>query len=147
MGRKCCTGLAGPAARGLQQFAHTLAQARAQDPQAEQALVELLADEQQPAIARATAASELQRWLSQSSVEELANALQDDSAQVRIAALQSLAPLPASARWQLLSPLLDDPERTVRAMAASQLADIPQDRLPAGERQRLQRAWHFIANP
>lgn len=80
-------------------------------------------------------------------MEELANALQDDSAQVRIAALQSLAPLPASARWQLLSPLLDDPERTVRAMAASQLADIPQDRLPAGERQRLQRAWHFIANP
>lgn len=140
-------GWAGPP-RGLQQFAHTLAQARAQDPQAEQALVELLADEQQPAIARATAASELQRWLSQSSVEELANALQDDSAQVRIAALQSLAPLPASARWQLLSPLLDDPERTVRAMGRQSAGGYTTGSAACRRAPAPGSApWHFIANP
>lgn len=130
----------GRPARGYQQFAHTLAQARAYSPGADRALRDLLADTGQPPIARATAASALQRWLNQENVGALASALSDPQAQVRLAALQSLGTLPPNVRWQLLSPLLDDTAATVRAMAASQLADIPLTELPAAGRQRLQRA-------
>lgn len=130
----------GRPARGYQQFAHTLAQARAYSPGADRALRDLLADTGQPPIARATAASALQRWLNQENVGALASALSDPQAQVRLAALQSLGTLPPNVRWQLLSPLLDDTAAMVRAMAASQLADIPLTELPAAGRQRLQRA-------
>ena len=91
---------------GSQHYAAALHAARTSAVDAEARLVALLRDVEQPALARATAAAELGRWLSPASLGTLAGALGDPDPQVRMGALEALEVLPLEQRWSLAGRLL-----------------------------------------
>ena len=126
--------------QGLQQYAEVFAQARAGAAGAEQGLLELLANESQPAIARATAASMLQSWPGPEVAQSLFVALRADDPQIRLGALQAVSSYPPITRWQLVNHLLNAPERVVRLQAAAQLLDIPPEQMLGDDIKRLQDA-------
>ncbi|MGO4999538.1 tetratricopeptide repeat protein [Oceanisphaera sp. W20_SRM_FM3] len=126
--------------QGFQHFAETLSAQRQLAPDAEHQLRSLLQDLSQPAIARATAASALQHPLTKASVATLQHALQDADPLVRAGALSGLKPLPLPMRWQLVAPLLKDPVRVVRSLAAETLADMPLASLPPLQRSAFEQA-------
>ncbi len=107
---------------------------------AETALAALIANSDQPAIARATALSLLSEYLTTSSVPIVQMALGDKDALVRSAAVRSLEPLPSEQRVRLVAPLLADPIRSVRIEAARLLAGSPQQLLRGGQRVSLDHA-------
>lgn len=132
--------------QGYQDYAHTLQGARLGTQQSPEALLALLANESQPAIARATAASLLQHWPQPEVLGDIALALRDDDPLLRLGALDAIAALPPITRWQLASPLLQDPVRTVRIEAVSQLLDIPPEQAPEDKRASLSNALdEFLA--
>jgi tetratricopeptide (TPR) repeat protein len=114
--------------------------ARSGAPQAEIALIKIIRDQSIPAIARATAVSELQPFLSPLSGQVVQVALADNSPLVRFAALRVLDALPAENRYQLSSPLLEDPVLLVRTEAARISAPALSTQLSATERRVLQSA-------
>jgi tetratricopeptide (TPR) repeat protein len=126
--------------KGYQNYAEALHAARTGSTDAEARLLALLRDKDQPAIARASAAAELGHWLSENSLPALAGALGDTDPQVRAAAVEALASLPPDQLWQLAHPLLRDPARAVRMLAASALAGISAEQVPTGERADFGRA-------
>ena len=141
-------------------FATALAAARNQEPDAAKKLLECLADTNQPAVARATAALELSEFaslpaalpadeegksgqssqvgkppqLGQEVRTALHQALLDRDPQVRAAAAMSL---PTSGRENLaaLRPLLRDAIRLVRVRAAQALAPVAATELTSAEIQ------------
>jgi tetratricopeptide (TPR) repeat protein/nitrate/TMAO reductase-like tetraheme cytochrome c subunit len=127
-------------ARGSQQYAAALHAARTNASDAEALLTALLRDGSQPAIARATAASELGLRLGPASLPAVRAALGDADPLVRHAALEAIEPLPPADRWRLARPLLVDPVRAVRIGAASLLAGAAPKDLPADARADLERA-------
>lgn len=130
----------GHAPAGYQQYAEALQTARLGARDTETRLLALLHNRDQPAIARATAAMALRDWLSPQTLDVLTGALSDADPLVRMGAVDALERLPLQPRWQLANHLLRDPVRTVRALAASTLADVPLDRLTASERADFERA-------
>jgi tetratricopeptide (TPR) repeat protein len=126
--------------KGYQDYAETLHAARTGVADAETRLVALLREKSQPALARATAAAELSRWLSPDSLPALAEALADTDPRVRAATVEALASLPLEQRWMLAHTLLRDPVRGVRVLTASTLAGIPAERIPSGEQADFQKA-------
>lgn len=126
--------------QGHQQYAQILHDARNGTQQSPDELLALLSNESQPMIARVTAASLLQNWPQPEVLGEIALALRDPDPQLRLGALSALDQLPPVTRWQLASPLLTDPIRTVRVQAAGQLLDIPPEQAPAEHRADLTKA-------
>ena len=126
--------------QGHQQFAQTLHDARNGAQQSPDDLIALLTDESQPVIARATAASLLQSWPQPEVIGDVVMALRDPDPQLRLGALNAVTQLAPVTRWQMVSPLLSDPVRTVRIEAAGQLLDIPPDQVPADKRASLEQA-------
>jgi tetratricopeptide (TPR) repeat protein len=108
---------------GHQQFAEALAAGRAGAPGAPRQLAALVADRDQPAIARATALTQLAHRLTPEALEAVRLGLADPGALVRRAALEALADFPL--RAQLATPLLADPVREVRTQAALVMAGLP----------------------
>lgn len=100
----------------------------------------LLADHQQPAIARATAAATVTPEFDPAVVETAVKALADDSALVRHAALGRMDTLPHEQRPPLVAPLLDDPVRIVRMEAAQALAPVAASGLTPVQRVSFDRA-------
>ena len=127
-------------AKGYQTFAPAVDAARRRSADAGPQLQALLADEAQPALVRATAASLLWRSLTQESVQTLVAAIQDESPLVRREALIPLAGLPPQARVALVAPLLSDSVRAVRMQAATVLADVPPEQLDPAQRAAFDRA-------
>lgn len=128
--------------KGFQGFASKLAGARRGDPGSGVELEKLILDEGAPAIARATALSELSAYLSASSVPALRTGLADDDPLVRRAAVEALEPVDLEARWSFAAPLLVDPNRGVRVAVGSLLADLDPQRLDDAEaRRRLESAF------
>jgi tetratricopeptide (TPR) repeat protein len=125
---------------GYQRFAEPLHAARMRAVDAEPRLLSLLADPEQPAIARGTAAMSLADMPSPSSLQPLAKALADPDPLVREGALEALEPLPAGERWRMASRLLDDSVRGVRVLAAGLLAGTPAQAISGNERAALERA-------
>jgi tetratricopeptide (TPR) repeat protein len=103
-------------------------------------LAAIAADRQAPAIARASALTELGPRVSPSNVDLARNGLTDPDPMVRIGALDMLDGMPVAQRWPLASPLLTDAVQGVRIRAASLLAGVPTAQLNANDRQRLGRA-------
>lgn len=126
---------------GYQRYAATLAAARNGDANAGAGLIRLLGDRGQPNIARATAAARMSRWLDQPGLQALSQALSDGSPIVRAGATDALLDLPIDLRYPLLRPLLRDPVRVVRALAAESLGDAPLNRLSIAEQRVLETAW------
>jgi predicted CXXCH cytochrome family protein len=88
-------------------------------------LLALAQDGTQPAVVRATAATIAHGHQGQQALDAAGALLADQEPIVRLAALGLIEPLEQPARLRLLSPLLADPVRAVRAETARILADVP----------------------
>ncbi len=130
----------GHAAQGFQRFADTLDRGRAGAPGAEQSLEGLIADREQPAIARATALSMLANYAPLPTDAAIGTGVSDDSALVRRAAARALSDSDPIGSANALAPLLRDPVRAVRIEAAEVLAGLPADHLPADVAAAFSRA-------
>jgi predicted CXXCH cytochrome family protein len=125
---------------GNQRFAEALDAATRSAPGAAELLRQVVADDSQPSIARASALAWLQRYRSPASTELLHSALRDPSPLVRGAALDALADEPPAERQRWLLPLAADPVRSVRIDAAAALAGIPLDGASPAELAALKAA-------
>jgi tetratricopeptide (TPR) repeat protein len=109
-------------------------------------LAAVAADRSAPAIARATALTELASRVSPGNIDLARAGLTDPDPMVRIGALDVLENVPAGQLWSLVSPLLSDPVRGVRIRATSLLASVPTASQPQADREPFERAAaEFIA--
>jgi tetratricopeptide (TPR) repeat protein len=116
---------------GFQHFAEALQSATEDGPGARQSLTDLIADHEQPAIARATALSMLATYAPSPADAAVHAGLKDDSSLVRRAAARTLSNSDPTTSASVLAPLLSDPVRAVRMETAEVLAHVPADTLPA----------------
>jgi len=99
-----------------------------------------------PAIARASALSELQSRVTPANLELARKGLADPDPMARIGALDMLDGLPGNRIWPLVAPLLSDSSRGVRIRAVSVLAAVPTANQPASDRAAFERAaTEFVA--
>ncbi len=124
----------GPNRRQEAHFVEAIDAGRRGLPNAEKALTALIADSTKPGIARATALSLLQQYLTPASVSTVQAALGDNDPLVRSQAVRCLDPLPAQERLRLAVPLLTDPIRSVRIEAARLLAGTSPGKLQASQK-------------
>ena len=130
----------GPKRKGFQTYASAFHASRTDQLDAAALLAAVVADRNVPAIARASALTELAPRLSPSNVSMARSALGDPDPMVRIGALDMLESVPAGQIWPWVSPLLADPVRGVRIRAASLLAPVPTASQPPPDRERFERA-------
>ncbi|MCU7958734.1 MAG: ammonia-forming cytochrome c nitrite reductase subunit c552 [gamma proteobacterium symbiont of Bathyaustriella thionipta] len=124
--------------QGHQQFAPALAAARADNLSAEQLLLKLAMNKNQPAIARATALSEFNGGLDQARLMPLQQTLNDNDALIRLGALDAIQSLPVQ-QHILAFPLVWDEVRSVRIEAARLMAAYPAtDKINAAQQSELQ---------
>ena len=116
---------------GFQRFAETLNAGTEGAPGSQQALEQLVADTEQPAIARATALSLLADYAPSPTDAAVRAGVGDDWSLVRRAAAHALSNSEPAASANVLAPLLSDPVRAVRIEAAEVLAGLPAENLPA----------------
>src|SRR5690554_4480394 len=116
--------------------ATTIAAADQGLPAAQQDLATLVNDPQLAPIVRGSAAQRLQPQLGQVQQQAVAKGLQDPDPLVRLGSIRALGDSPAALRRHYLAPLLADPLRSLRSLAASQLVDVdlPPAIQPAFER-------------
>jgi tetratricopeptide (TPR) repeat protein len=110
---------------GYQQFAKALDAGRNGSVNAGKLLADQVNKIETPDIARASAISQLSRYLDQLTFEVIQRGLKDEDAMVRMASVASLEGLQPSLLVKLVFPLLDDPVVSVRIEAARVLAPIP----------------------
>lgn len=131
----------GQPAQGFQDYAEVLHAGRDGAPAAGQQLAGLVEDKKVPAIARATALSLLQPYLSPALLHVIKAGLQDSDPLVRVAAIRALRTAPLAIRLELGFPLLKDPVRAVRVEAARLLAPVREQNLTADQRSVLDQAF------
>ncbi len=127
----------GKAPAGFQHFAQALHAGSIAAPGAREALVTLIDDQTQPAIARASAIDRLANLLTPKSTDAVVRALKDADASVRQAAVEALANVDTDLRRRVLAPLLDDTVRAVRIEAARALVGEPERSLTMEQRARF----------
>ena len=116
---------------GYQHFADTLHAGVEHAPGAQQSLSDLIVNQTEPAIARATALSVLATYAQPATEAAVRAAVADDSALVRRAAARAFSNSVPTTSASILAPLLSDPVRAVRTEAAEVLAGVPADTFPA----------------
>jgi tetratricopeptide (TPR) repeat protein len=121
-------------------YAHAIAAGRAGQPDADDALARLIRRDDVGPVVRASAASLLGRYESDSSQQALERALKDDEALVRAAAVAALERTSTDKLAELLAPKLTDPVRLVRTEAARVLSGPPSAELDVDSRRALQAA-------
>lgn len=118
-------------------YGEAFAAARQGAPDAMARLIRLAADTAQPDIVRATALGMLAPFADRDVVTALAFGVADRNPLVRLAAINALEQVPATARPSLLLPALGDSIASIRIAAARMLATVA-DRLPdAGARNAI----------
>jgi predicted CXXCH cytochrome family protein len=136
----------GPVRKGFQNYADAFQASWTDRSDATALLAMVAASPTTPAIARATALSELQSRVTPANIDLARKGLVDPDPMVRIGALDMLDGLPANRIWPLVAPLLSDPSRGVRIRAVSVLAGVPTAKQPASDREAFERATEeFIA--
>ena len=136
----------GPAREGFQNYAAAFHAARNDAADATTLLVAVAGDNNAPAIARASALSELASRVSPANIGAARAGLADPDPMVRIGALDMLENLPAGQIWPFVSPLLSDPVRGVRIKAAALLAAVPTASQPKADRTHFDAAAEeFVA--
>jgi len=119
-------------------YGTVLAAGRAGRPDAQTQLIRLAGDELYPAIVRATALSLLGGTPLDEATAALFNrALVDPEPIIRRTAVEFLAAASVEETVEKLVPLLFDPVRAVRTLAASRLAGAPDELLKPYQRERL----------
>lgn len=122
-------------------FSNALLAGSTRAPEAIPALIELIQNQEEPAIARATAVWYLgQIGGDQASYQALIGALNDPDPIVKIEAMNMLAFLSAEEKMQLLPPFLKDPVRAVRITAANNLAGLPPELFDAVNQEAHRKA-------
>lgn len=119
-------------------YGEVLAAARQRKPVGD-ALSALAADQQQPAIVRATALAAL-RLGDATAMPVVVAATRDPDDAVRLAAVKTLETVPGPQRIRVLAPLLQDSVRAVRIAAARSLSSLPREQIDAGVRAAFDRA-------
>ena len=117
--------------------APTIAAADQGAPAAQPELAALVHDRQLAPIVRGSAAQRLNPMAGRQEIEALASGLADSDPLVRLGSIRAMEQAPAALRARHLLPLLDDPLRSVRSLAASLLADTV---IPASHQARFDRA-------
>jgi predicted CXXCH cytochrome family protein len=136
----------GPARKGFQNYAEAFRASWTDRSDAAALLAVVAASSTTPAIARASALSELHSRVSPTNIELARKGLTDPDPMVRIGALDMLDGLPGERIWPLVSPLLTDSSRGVRVRAVSVLAGVPAANQPDSDRGAFERAAaEFIA--
>ena len=107
-----------------QPVATALYAARTSQPDASEQLVNLANNPGVSAIARATALSLLEQYPERSTYRVAQQQLGNPDPLIRIGALTALAMLPLQQRWPAISPLLDDPVKSVRLEATRLLLGL-----------------------
>jgi tetratricopeptide (TPR) repeat protein len=131
---------------GYQHFTGAIVAGRRQSSTAGTDLLSLAGDDTSPAIARATALSELGAYLDSNALGVARQALQSPDAMMRLAAVQLLAGADPAMRWEVLAPSLHDAVRAVRSAAASELAGALPGDLTAETRRAFEQALaEFVA--
>ncbi len=122
---------------GFQKFAEALRAGSVGAPGARGALLIVIDDRTQPAIARASALDRLGRMLTQATLDAVTRSLNDPDPLVRTAAVEALANTEPPLRHQYLARMLDDRVRSVRMAAARALAGPAERELTPAERPRF----------
>lgn len=136
----------GPNRKGFQDYASAFHSAWNDQPDATKLLAVVPADRTTPAIARASALSELGSRVDPATLDLARTAITDTDPMVRIGALDMVQNIPLEQRWQIAAPLLSDPIRGVRIRTVSVLGDVPSSRLSETDRGRFDRAAEeFVA--
>jgi predicted CXXCH cytochrome family protein len=115
---------------GFQHFAEALYSGFEDAPGARQSLTDLIADRDQPAIARATALSMLASYAPPPTDAAVRAGVADNSALVRRAAARALSNSDPATSASILAPLLNDRVRDVRTEVAEVLAGVPTGTFP-----------------
>ncbi|WP_148210608.1 tetratricopeptide repeat protein [Beijerinckia indica] len=136
----------GPDRKGFQNYAAAFHSSWTDMPDAAVRLAAVAGDRGAPALARASALTELGGHVTPSNFVLARNGLSDPDPTVRIAALDMLQGLPGLQIWPLVSTLLSDESLGVRIRAAALLASVPTASQPPADRERFERAAaEFIA--
>ena len=139
-------GWFGPDRKGFQNYAGAFHSAWSDGHDAGALLAVIAADRNAPAIARASALTELATRISPANIQVARDALKDSDPMVRIGAIDMLAGVPAAQLWPMAAPLLSDPVRGVRIRAAAVLAAMPSTSQPLADREPFDRAAaEFVA--
>ena len=125
---------------GYQHFGEALNSGIQDAPGARKSLTDLIADREQPAIARATALSMLAAYALSPADAAVRAGFTDDSALVRRAAARALSNSDPAPTASILAPLLSDPIRAVRVETAEVIAGALMDKLPASVARSLDRS-------
>jgi predicted CXXCH cytochrome family protein len=115
---------------GFQRFAEALHSGIEGAPGAQQSITQLIADRDQPAIARATAPSMLASYALSPTDAAVRAAVADNSALIRRGAARALSNSDPATSASVLAPLLKDRVRDVRTEAAEVLAGVPSGAFP-----------------
>ncbi len=136
----------GPRRKGFQNYAAAFHSAWNDQADAARLLAGVATDGTSPAIARASALSELGARATSANLNLARAAITDHDPMVRISALDMLQNAPLEQRWSIASPLLLDSVRSVRIRTVSLLGDVPSARLSEIDRGRFDRAAEeFVA--
>jgi len=130
----------GPKRMGFQTYAQALHAAWAGGTDATALLAQIAGDRGTPAIARASALSELGSRITPAHIGVLRSGLADPDPMVRIGALDMLEGVPMAQRWPFASALLSDAVEGVRVRAAYVLAGTDTTGLTSTDRARLDAA-------
>ena len=122
--------------QSFQQYAEALNAARMGRIDAGSLLLKLAMDSAQPAIARATAFSNLGTHLDRNGLMLIQQGLNDDDPLIRQGALTALESAPVQQRM-LGFPLVWDDVLSVRVQAARVMAAFPADQIPVDRREKL----------
>jgi predicted CXXCH cytochrome family protein len=130
----------GHAPAGYQRFGAAFHAADHNGTGADASLRDVIADPEQPAIARASALARLRVERDPATLDAFRRSLNDSDPLVRRAAVSGLAQADPAVRVQLLVPRLVDPVRSVRMEAARALAGAPERSLAEADRPAFTRA-------
>jgi predicted CXXCH cytochrome family protein len=136
----------GPNRKGFQNYAEAFHASWTAQADAASLLATVAANPVTPAIARASALTELRSRVSPANIELARKGISDPDPMVRIAALDMLEGIAGNLVWPLASSLLSDSSRGVRIRAVSLLAGVPTTSQPAADRAAFeQAAGEFVA--
>lgn len=136
----------GPNRKGFQNYAEAFHTSWNGSADAAALLAAIAANPATPAIARASALTELHSRVSPANIELARTGVADPDPQVRIAVLDMLEGIAGNRIWPIVSPMLSDSSRGVRIRAASLLADVATANQPAADREAFDRAAaEFVA--
>jgi Flp pilus assembly protein TadD len=136
----------GPNRKGFQNYAEAFRAAWNGSADAPALLAAVADNRAMPAIARATALTELAPYASSLNLEAARPALSDRDPMMRLGALDMVEGVPLDQLWPLVSPLLSDPVRGVRIRAVALVAAVPAKNMLPTDRERFERAAaEFVA--